>query len=192
MFAFVVCLNGFPWLFAHQLQIGLSWSNLALYQGRFERTVKRINQIDLRMHAIRHKPSLRQYYIWTRRIRHKTHYLLLIWILRHVRYISYHTHDRSVFFLWSGIYTVLGGAIKTIPRKLPLQYRYQQQVQYWFRNDIEFQKQMESVKWSTFNDNFFKFRSSHLYFWIFASIKRTPLHFSYLMHQTLKRIKWIH
>ena len=66
-------------------------------------------------------------------------------ILRHVRYISYHTHDRSVFFLWSGIYTVLGGVIKTIPEKL------------WYRNtttvpegtvrtDIEFQKKMESVK----------------------------------------------
>ena len=39
----------FPWLFAHQLQIGLSWSNLALYQGRFGRKFKKINQIDLRM-----------------------------------------------------------------------------------------------------------------------------------------------
>ena len=67
-------------------------------------------------------------------------------ILRHVRYISYHTHDRSVFFLWSGIYTVLGGAIKTIPEKLRYRNTTTVPAEGTVRTDIEFQKKIESVK----------------------------------------------
>ena len=115
------------------------------------------------------------------------------WYWFYVTFGIYRTIRTTVayFFLWSGIYTVLGGTVKTVPRKLPVPlHNYSTTWVHWYR--ILQKKKMESVKWWTFNDNFFKFRSSHLYFWIFASIKRIPLHFLHLMHQTLKSIKWIH